>query len=127
MRWLLLVAVGCASPAAHHPSAPPPTLAYAGSEACRPCHAAIYERWKPTLMANVVRDPRQHPEAILPDLAVPDPLVTFGAADIALVYGSKWKQRYFARGTDDFYPLPAQWDVMHKAWRPYHVADGTNW
>ncbi|HLY09312.1 MAG TPA: cytochrome c3 family protein [Planctomycetota bacterium] len=78
-------------------------------------------------MANVVRDPREHPEAILPDFGKPNPLVTFTKDDIAFVYGSKWKQRYFARSGDDYYPLPAQWDVQHQVWRPYHVAPGTDW
>ena len=48
-------------------------------------------------MANVVRDPKEHPDAILPDLSKPDPLVTFTKDDIAFVYGSKWKQRYFKK------------------------------
>ena len=42
---------------------------YVGSQACEKCHAEIYERWQKTPMANVVRDPRQHPDAIIPDLA----------------------------------------------------------
>ena len=32
---------------------------YVGSAACKTCHAAIYERWKKTPMANVVRDPQR--------------------------------------------------------------------
>jgi predicted CXXCH cytochrome family protein len=100
---------------------------YAGSEACRSCHTAIYDRWSKTLMANVVRDPKQHPEAIIPDLAKPDPLVTFTKDDIAFVYGSKWKQRYFKKAGDDYVPLPAQWDVTHKIWRKYFVPNGTDW
>ena len=71
-------------------------------------------------MANVVRDPRDHPEAIIPDLSAGDPLVTFTKEDIAFVYGSIWKQRYFKKVGDDYYPLPAQWDVTHKKWKPYH-------
>jgi len=78
-------------------------------------------------MANVVRDPKQHPEAIIPDLAKPDPLVTFTKDDIAFVYGSKWKQRYFKKVGDDYFPLPAQWDVTHKIWRKYLVPNGTDW
>ncbi len=70
---------------------------YTGSASCQSCHAQIYERWKKTPMANVVRDPREHPEAILPDLSKPDPIVKFGRNDIALVYGSIWKQRYFTK------------------------------
>ena len=42
---------------------------YVGSAACEKCHAQIYERWKKTPMANVVRDPSEHPDAIIPDLA----------------------------------------------------------
>src|SRR5580692_9373062 len=42
---------------------------YVGSAACQKCHAEIYETWKKTPMANVVRDPREYPDAILPDLA----------------------------------------------------------
>ena len=86
-------------PAAQPAANPAPN--YIGSTACRTCHPAIYERWKKTRMANVVRDPGAVPQAILPDLSKPDPLVTFGLQDIALVDGSKWKQRYFARVGDD--------------------------
>ena len=78
-------------------------------------------------MANVVRDPKEHPDAIIPDLSKPDPLLNFTKDDVAFVYGSKWKQRYFKKIGDDYFPLPAQWDVMHKMWRPYMVADGTDW
>ena len=42
---------------------------YVGSRACQSCHADIYARWQKTPMANIVRDPHEHPEAILPDLA----------------------------------------------------------
>jgi hypothetical protein len=78
-------------------------------------------------MANVVRDPRLFPDAILPDLTKPDPLVTFGLQDVAFVYGSKWKQRYFTKVGDDYFPLPAQWDVTHQKWLPYFAKNGTDW
>ena len=39
--------------------------------------------------------------------------------DVAFVYGSRWKQRYFENGDD--YSLPAQWDFTHKKWLPYFV------
>jgi predicted CXXCH cytochrome family protein len=78
-------------------------------------------------MANVVRDPKIHPEAILPDLSRPNPLVKFTKEEIAFVYGSKWKQRYFTKKGDDYYPLGAQWDVTHQTWRPYMVAPNTDW
>jgi len=78
-------------------------------------------------MANVVRDPRVHPDAIIPDLTAPNPLVTFTKDDIAFVYGSKWKQRYFTKVGDDYFPLGAQWDVTNKVWSRYLVRPGTDW
>src|SRR6202046_3600655 len=91
---------------------------YVGSQACKSCHQEIYARWQKTRMANVVRDPRAHPDAIIPDFSKPDPLLTFTKDDIAFVYGSRWKQRYFTRKGDDYFPLPAQWDITHHRWRP---------
>jgi predicted CXXCH cytochrome family protein len=105
----------------------PASATYIGSAQCKSCHQDIYERWSHTLMANVVRDPKVHPESITPDLKIANPLVTFSVDDIAFVYGTKWKQRYFKKMGDDYYPLPAQWDVNHKVWRPYKVAMGTDW
>src|SRR6202162_5904552 len=108
-------------------AASPLTASYVGSASCKTCHSQVYERWQKTLMANVVRDPKEHPDAIIPDLSKPDPLVTFTKDDIAFVYGSKWKQRYFKKIGADFFPLPAQWDVTHKIWRAYNVKAGTDW
>jgi predicted CXXCH cytochrome family protein len=99
---------------------------YVGSQACEKCHAQIYRHWKNTPMANVVRDPREHPEAIIPDLSK-NPLTKFTKEQVAFVYGSLWKQRYFTKIGDDYFPEPAQWDVTNKVWRPYFVANGTDW
>jgi predicted CXXCH cytochrome family protein len=99
---------------------------YVGSQACEKCHAEIYTRWKKTPMANVVRDPKEHPETIIPDLSK-DPIAKFTKEQVALVYGSLWKQRYFTKIGDDYYPQPAQWDVTNHVWRPYFVANGTDW
>jgi hypothetical protein len=100
---------------------------YVGSIACQKCHEQIYEHWKRTPMANVVRDPREHPEAIIPDLATNHVSKTFRKEDIAFVYGSVWKQRYFTKIGDDYFPEPAQWDVTNQVWKPYFVAKGTDW
>jgi predicted CXXCH cytochrome family protein len=105
----------------------PASERYAGSGACEKCHKEIYARWSKSRMANVVRDPRQHPDAIIPDLSKPDPLVTFSKDDIAFVYGSRWKQRYFTKIGDDYFPQPAQWDVTHKMWRRYFVPNTADW
>jgi predicted CXXCH cytochrome family protein len=126
LRNLPALAQGPQSPAAA-PIAASSAAHYVGSAACRSCHGEIYERWQKTRMANVVQDPRLHPAAIIPDLSKPDPLLTFSKSDIALTYGSRWKQRYFKRIGDDYFVLPAQWDVTHKVWRPYFVKNGTDW
>jgi len=101
---------------------------YTGSAACKTCHSVTYERWSKTRMANVVRDPKEHPDAIIPDLSKADPaIVTFNKDAIAFTYGSKWKQRYFTKVGDDYFPLPAQWDVANQTWSRYFVRDGTDW
>jgi hypothetical protein len=46
---------------------------------------------------------------------------------VAFVYGSRYKQRYFTKRADDYFPLPAQWDIAKKPWLPYHVEAGTDW
>ena len=100
---------------------------YTGSQSCQKCHAEIYERWKKTPMANVVRDPREQPDAIIPDLNS-NTVAKFTKDQVALVYGSIWKQRYFTKVGDDYYPLGSQWDVGTHAWLPYHVPDsGADW
>jgi len=99
---------------------------FVGSLSCQKCHAAIYKHWQQTPMANVVRDPREHPEAIIPNLST-NAIAKFTKEDVAFVYGSVWKQRYFTKRGDDYFPEPAQWDVTHRMWRPYFVAKGTDW
>jgi predicted CXXCH cytochrome family protein len=99
---------------------------YVGSLACRQCHAEIYDRWKKTPMANVVRDPREHPDAILPDLATND-VSKFNASQVAFVYGSLWKQRYFTQVGDDYVPLSVQWEVRNHKWSKYFAGAGTDW
>lgn len=99
---------------------------YVGSRTCAKCHAAIYDRWKKTPMANVVRDPREHPDAILPNLAS-NSVSKFSPAQVAFVYGNLWKQRYFTKVGDDYFPLPVEWDIATHVWLPYFVAIGQDW
>ena len=100
---------------------------YAGSQACQKCHQEIYARWIKTPMANVVRDPRIHPEAITQNLAA-NSVAKFTTEQVAFVYGSLWKQRYFTKIGDDYFPLPAQWDVGNQVWRQYMVPPkGGDW
>src|ERR1700691_6270395 len=50
---------------------------FVGSARCQGCHAEAYKGWKETRMANVVRDPKEHPEAVLGDFVHGDPARTF--------------------------------------------------
>ena len=93
---------------------------YVGSEACRDCHESIYERWSDTLMANILVDVGERPDVVVGDFSTPNDLVTFDRADVDFTYGSKWKQRYFTRVGDDYFVLPAQWDVINRVWRNYN-------
>jgi predicted CXXCH cytochrome family protein len=107
--------------------AQPDGRAFTGSAACRECHEDIYDRWQGTLMANILQDPREHPEAVVGDFSTPNDLVDFDLGDVDFTYGSKWKQRYFTKRGDDYFVFPAQWDVMNQVWRPYHPGPGGDW
>jgi hypothetical protein len=126
---LLLVTAAVAAPACTSRAEPPAgaTKSFTGSKACESCHQNIYQRWKDTLMANVIQDPTSRPNAIIGDLSVPNPLVSFRKEDVAFTYGSKWKQRYFTKRGDDYFVFPAQWDVRAKTWRRYYVEPNTDW
>jgi mono/diheme cytochrome c family protein len=100
---------------------------YVGSAACQKCHSEIYERWKNTPMANVVRDPHKFPGAIIPNLATNNVSPKFTRDQVAFVYGSIWKQRYFTKIGDDYFPEPAQWDISNKKWLKYFVPNGGDW
>ncbi|MEO8467595.1 MAG: cytochrome c3 family protein [Gammaproteobacteria bacterium] len=125
--WLVaaLAALTCATTVLAQQSQPKD--GFVGSAACRDCHRNQYDRWQKTLMANVVVDPKVHPEAVVGDFKKPNELVTFKVRDVAFTYGSKWKQRYFYKRGDDYFIYPVQWDVTHKTWRPYVVAANTDW
>jgi predicted CXXCH cytochrome family protein len=100
---------------------------FVGSEACKSCHTSAYNGWKQTRMANVVQDPKKNPKAVVADFTHADPLVNFSLDEIAFVYGSRWKQRFFKKIGDDYYPMTAQWDIAKKRWLPYHVEPNTDW
>src|ERR1022692_899198 len=64
------------APPAHAEVAAKVTSHFVGSESCKGCHAKAYEGWKQTRMANVVRDPKVHPEDVLGDFTHADPVRT---------------------------------------------------
>jgi mono/diheme cytochrome c family protein len=100
---------------------------YVGSKACQSCHQDIYARWQKTAMANVLRDPKVHPDAIAADPATAPEELRFTKDDVAFVYGSKWKQRYWKKSGDTYVPLLAQYNFETKKWSKYHVPDTGDW
>jgi predicted CXXCH cytochrome family protein len=100
---------------------------YVGSKACQSCHQEIYARWRKTAMANVLRDPKVHPDAIAADPATAPEELRFSKDDVAFSYGSQWKQRYWKKSGDTYVPLLAQWNFETKKWSKYHVPDGGDW
>ena len=129
--WKLVLFIRTLHPLSHQEISQQATTAvsarYVGSQACEKCHAEIYQRWEKTPMANVIRDPRSHPNAIIPDLASNN-VARFTQDQVAFVYGGLWKQRYFTKVGDDYFPIPVQWDVGTHQWLPYMVpAKGGDW
>jgi len=100
---------------------------YVGSKACQSCHQDIYARWQKTAMANVLRDPKVHPDAIAADPATAPEELRFSKDDVAFVYGSEWKQRYWKKSGDTYVPLPVQYNFETKKWSKYHVPDTGDW
>jgi hypothetical protein len=119
-RWLTVVLLACLQAA--HPwqgwtqaGGRSAKAVFVGSDKCERCHAEIYTAWKKTRMANVIRDPKAHPEAVLGDFTSADPVRTFTLDDVAFVYGSRYKQRYFTRRGEDYFPLPANGILPRKS------------
>jgi predicted CXXCH cytochrome family protein len=100
---------------------------YVGSKACQSCHQDIYARWQKTRMANVLRDPKVHPDAFAADPTTAPEGLRFSKGDVAFIYGSKWKQRFWKKAGDSYVPLPVQYNIATKQWSKYHVPDTGDW
>ncbi len=100
---------------------------YVGSEACSTLPSARIQRLEEEPHGEYPARSEDHPEAVVGDFTHADPVRTFALDDVAFTYGGRFKQRYFTKRGDDYFPLPAQWDVAKKKWLPYHVEAGTDW
>ena len=101
---------------------------YVGSKTCSRCHAATYERWSKTQNGQRRHRSRhstgRHHSGSSPSrIRCSRSSSTTSPSSTA----SKWKQRYFTKVGDDYFPLPAQWDVTNRVWRPYFVQPNTDW
>ena len=94
---------------------------YAGSKKCLTCHQAHHGGWKSTLHSKMEQPVvSEGPgKTVKSDFSSEDPVLTFGLDDVDMVVGSRFKQRYAKKIGDDFYMLPAQWNVETRQWVKY--------
>jgi predicted CXXCH cytochrome family protein len=114
---------GCA---AKGPAGAPGTIlgaTFVGSEACAECHDRIYNGWRETLHAKMTQDVKENPLAILGDFETPSEVRTFSKDDVLITIGNQWKQRYMTKIGDDYYVLPAQYNLEDGKWAAYHADD----
>ncbi len=95
---------------------------YVGSEKCGECHHHYYHGWKTTLHSRqeqevIIEGPDKN---VLGDFSSKDPDLTFTLDDVDLLVGSRLKQRYAKKIGNDYYMLPAQWNVKTKEWVAYN-------
>lgn len=129
---------------------PPPSVSsqdagnYAGSQACQPCHAAIYDSWQKTGMARMFRPYR--PENVIGDFRTNNQFsdqtgavvvrmslnrnkhyfAIRGAAgdwrtySVDYTIGSKWQQAYATRlPSGDIHVFPVQYSAVGGGWINY--------
>jgi tetratricopeptide (TPR) repeat protein len=117
---------------------------YAGSQACQPCHAAIYDSWQKTGMRRMLRAYR--PENVIGDFrvhnqfsdetgavvarmsmgsdkhhfAVRDKAGDWRTYPVDYTIGSKWQQAYATRlPSGDIHVFPIQYNAIRKKWINY--------
>jgi predicted CXXCH cytochrome family protein len=95
---------------------------YVGSSACQTCHSDAYQGWSQTLHRLMVQDATRAGVVIADFEKEGNPFEVaqdVTEEDIVYTLGSKWKQRYAIKKGEDFYFLPAQWNVARQEWKPY--------
>ncbi len=113
-------------------------LGYAGSEACRSCHAAEFDSWKQTYHSKMVR---KRDDGILKDVVAkwetdgsnPGPTTAnvtgrkITMPDVEYVLGSYWKQRFLIRdeSTGGYQFANKQFNRMSGKWENY--GQKNNW
>ncbi|MBM4055184.1 MAG: cytochrome C [Planctomycetes bacterium] len=95
---------------------------HVGSKVCKICHPAHYAGWKTTYHSKMIQDPKS-PGALVADFSVKSEHRTFNLEDVDLLVGSRFKQRFMKKIGNDYYMLPAQWNVTDKKWARYFPQD----
>jgi hypothetical protein len=50
---------------------------YVGSKACQKCHQKVYREWRGTLHAQMTKDAKKYPDAIIGDFGIKSDIRTF--------------------------------------------------
>ncbi len=96
----------------------PGRAGYIGSKTCGKCHEEVYDTWKVTPHANMLRDAKENPAVIR---AKNFEAVPFDKDDIYWVIGSHWIQKYITFIDNDYYVLPKYWNITKDEWEPYSI------
>jgi hypothetical protein len=89
---------------------------YAGSDACRECHAEHVTTWSETSHAKMMRRVDQ-PGAVLARLDSDAPEMPFHPDEAVWVIGSKWEQQFMGEDGSGETLLPGAWSVEHRRWK----------
>ncbi|NOY86029.1 MAG: hypothetical protein GXP52_01845 [Deltaproteobacteria bacterium] len=92
---------------------------YVTSTACKECHEKIYNQWKKTPHARMLRNAFKDPSAIEATGFGPD--IPFKKSDIYFTIGSHWIQKYLTLLGGQFYVLPKYWNIAEAKWEPYSI------
>ena len=99
---------------------------YVRSQSCERCHKEAYAGWKQTRMANVVLDPKVHPEAVVGDFVHPDPARTFKLDQVAFTW-QPMEAALLYKSWRRLLRTACAVGCEESKWLPYHVEKGTDW
>ena len=86
---------------------------YVGSATCKTCHPAEFSDWQTTAHSKMIQDAKA-PGAIVGDFSTN---TKFTADKVALVVaGQMTQQRYLEKRGDEYWYLPATWNIETKTW-----------
>ncbi|MHB8946132.1 MAG: ammonia-forming cytochrome c nitrite reductase subunit c552 [Bacillota bacterium] len=86
---------------------------FVGSETCKTCHSQKYTDWKTTAHSKMIQDVKA-PGAIVGDFSTN---TKFTVDKVAMVVaGQMTTQRYLEKRGDEYWYLPAAWNIESKTW-----------
>jgi hypothetical protein len=85
---------------------------YAGSQACMECHNDIFDEWKLTPHARMMRKPSELDEKDV----VPFKELNYPEDKIISVLGSHYVHRFVVEASGTYVVLPKIWDIHQKKW-----------